>query len=223
MFDSRVLDPAIGLIFLFLGVSLAATAIQEFLASVTRLRAATLRVGLKNILTQGQQGLSFYDSLMQHPVIAPRGKTPSYISAEQFSTGVIHLLGQGGGVPTAIASLRVAVNDVPNSPIKAVATSLFREEDATLEGFERRLQHWFDQSMNGLSGVYKRISQYLSFAIGLVLAFVFQINAIGIGYGLWSNPAARSTVAGAAAKASSTASKGADAIIGKLADFQIVP
>lgn len=224
MFDSRVLETAIGLIFLFLGVSLATTAIQELIASITRLRAFTLRAGLKTMLVQGKQGLAFYEALMRHPVVAPGGKSPSYISAEQFSTTVLHLLGNGEAIPLAISSIRIAATNMPDSPIKSVAQSMFREGEQDLNIFERRLQHWFDQSMDRLSGDYKRISQYLSFVTGLALAFLFQINAIGIAYGLWKTATLRSAALDAAAKAAgSTGSLNADKIINSLSDYQLVP
>ena len=154
MLGSTVLETAIGLIFLFLGVSLLTTAIQEFIASVTHLRALTLKAGLKSIIVDGQQGLALYQALIRHPVIAPTRVTPSYVSAEQFSTAIIHLLGGGGAVPSAVSSLRVAAQNMPDSPIKAVVASMFREGEETLDNFEQRLQHWFDQSMERVSGIY---------------------------------------------------------------------
>ncbi|HEY0106985.1 MAG TPA: hypothetical protein VGB91_12950, partial [Rhizomicrobium sp.] len=182
MFDSRVLETAIGVAFVFLAFSLITTAIQEFLASAIKLRAATLQAGLKSMLTQGQNGLNFYRKVIGHPLIAPDGKSPSYISAQQFSDGVLHVLSSGGTIPSTVDSLRLVVANLPDAPYKTVLLGLFRDGEARVEQFETRLQNWFDQSMDRVSGDYKRISQYLSLGIGAALAVLFQVNAIAVVY-----------------------------------------
>lgn len=201
MFDSRVLETAIGLVFLFLGVSLMTMAIQEIIASVTKLRASTLQAGLKSMLVQGQQGLVFYRDLITHPLVAPIKGAPSYISAPQFSAAVVQLLGPGEGMPTAVASLRIAAQNLPPSPIKPVILAAFREGETDLGKFELRLQAWFNDAMDRLSGVYKRLSQYISFGIGAVIAVLFQLDAIGIADRLWNEPATRDAALANAAKA----------------------
>jgi len=186
MFGSQVLETATGLIFVFLSVSLITTALQELIASLTKLRALTLRSGLKSMLADGKQGLGLYEKIIGHPAVAPTGPLPSYVSAQQFSSAVLDTLGGAALMPSAITSLRIAVQNMPDSPLKPVLISMFREGETDMSKFEGRLQQWFDQSMDRVSGSYKRISQILSLAIGAALAFLFQINTIGILGLLWS-------------------------------------
>ena len=49
-----------------------------------------------------------------------------------------------------------------------------------LEAFQLQLEQWFDDSMNRVSGWYKRQTQFLLFAIGLVVALLFNVNMIAI-------------------------------------------
>jgi len=186
MFGSQVLETAIGLIFVFLSVSLITTAIQELVASLTKLRARTLRSGLKSMLVDGGQGLGLYEKIIDHPAVTPAGPLPSYISAQQFSNAVLDALGGAALLPTAVSSVRIAAQNMPDSPLKPVLISMFREGETDMSKFEGRLQLWFDQSMDRVSGNYKRLSQMLSLAIGAILAFLFQINTIGILGLLWS-------------------------------------
>ena len=120
MFGSQVLETAIGLIFVFLSVSLITTATQELIASVTKLRALTLRKGLKSMLVDGKQGLSLYDKIVSHPAIAPTGPLPSYVSAQQFSSAVLDVLGGAALLPSAVSSVRIAAQNMPDSPLKPV-------------------------------------------------------------------------------------------------------
>ena len=186
MFGSQVLETATGLIFVFLSVSLITTALQELIASLTKLRALTLRSGLKSMLVDGKQGLTLYEKIISHPAVAPAGPLPSYVSAQQFSNALLDTLGGAALLPSAISSVRIAAQNMPDSPLKPVLISMFREGETDMSKFEARLQQWFDQSMDRVSGTYKRLSQLLSLAIGAVLAFLFQINTIGILGLLWS-------------------------------------
>jgi hypothetical protein len=106
--------------------------------------------------------MAFYQAIIRHPVVGPANTRPSYISAQQFSTAVMDILGGAGAVPSAVSSLRIAAQNLPAGRMRTVLQSLFREGETDLAGFESRLQHWFDQSMDRLSGVYKRLSQWLS-------------------------------------------------------------
>jgi hypothetical protein len=193
MFGSQILETVTGLVFMFLAVSLATTAIQELFSSVTRLRASTLRSGLKAIMTDGSKGMALFESVVSHPVVAGAGTKPSYISAQQFTSALFYTLVENPAVPQSIATLRTAI-DKTEGPMKTVLISLFRDGDQDLTSFESRLQLWFDTSMDRVSGVYKRYSQWLSFGIGALLAFMFQINAIGIVILLWSEGPLRAAV-----------------------------
>jgi hypothetical protein len=219
MFGSHALETAIGMAFLFLGVSLIVTAIQEAVASALKLRASTLVSGLKSMMVEGQNGVEFYNSLIKHPAVTPTGGTPSYISAEQFSTAALHVLNVTGQIPAAAVSLQTAVQGMKDSPFKKVMASLLREGETGLDDFETRLQHWFDQSMDRVSGIYKRFSQYISLAIGAVLSFVFQIDAIAIVRGLWSEPDCCGTLTAAAEKAVANESSA----MSGLAQFDLTP
>jgi len=188
MFDSRVLETGIGIAFLFLGVSLAVTAIQEFIASALKLRASALAIGLKAMLTEGEQGLDVYRKIMAHPAVTPAGDRPSYISAQQFSTAALNLLGGASRIPSAVMSLRIAAQNLPDSPFKQIVTGAFREGEDELSAVQNRLETWFDQSMDRVSGIYKRWSQWISLGLGAVVAFLFQINAFAAVALLWSSP-----------------------------------
>jgi len=152
------------------------------------------------MLTDGENGLDFYSKLTGHPIIAPAGSKPSYVAASQFSTAVIQLL-SGGNMPSLLAPLPLTVSNMPKSPFKSVVVGLFRDGEADLSNFETRLQTWFDQTMDRVSGTYKRLSQYLSFGIGLLVAYLFQVNAIAIAYTLWTDPKLREQISDGAANA----------------------
>jgi hypothetical protein len=115
MFSSTVLDVAVGLIFVFFVVSLAASAILEAIAGIVTWRSGTLLKGVKDLLNDKQfTGLAA--QLYQHALINPRndgcgGQTvvgqgpiveaalrkdaPAYIDPKQFADALIDILNTG--------------------------------------------------------------------------------------------------------------------------------
>jgi len=59
-------------------------------------------------------------------------------------------------------------------------------------------EKWFDDAMDRASGWYKRNAQKLAFAIGLILALLFNVDSVGIATQLWIQPTLRQSLAKAA-------------------------
>src|SRR4051812_34207806 len=85
VFNSAVLETGIGLVFVFLVVSLISSAVMEFVESLFKRRASMLAGELKRLL--GEEGMKLFYS---HPLVQSlaRGDTdtrlgkPSYLTSE---------------------------------------------------------------------------------------------------------------------------------------------
>ena len=86
MFDFPALQVAIGLVFLFIVLALAATTVNEAIATAVGLRARYLQLGLMNILSAApyntQAGLTSVRQFYVHPLVQTlvrpsRGPDPS--------------------------------------------------------------------------------------------------------------------------------------------------
>ena len=73
MLNSTILDVAIGLIFIFMTVSLAAGAAVEAFASLFKLRSTTLKSGLMPDLLNDKNFNDLAAELYAHALISPRG------------------------------------------------------------------------------------------------------------------------------------------------------
>jgi hypothetical protein len=128
MFNSTVLEVAVGLIFTFLAVSLLSGAIVEAIASALKWRASTLLTGIKQLFNDPN-----FDKLSQqlyaHALINPRGpgtetnapayKTkPTYIAKDQFANAMMDIL----GFSAAIAAINPA--PAPQAPHRAPVDAL---------------------------------------------------------------------------------------------------
>jgi hypothetical protein len=114
MFGSSVLEVAIGLIFIYLLLSLACTALNEALASVLNKRGAYLFEGVKNLLNDPAfTGLAqqiynhgLVDSLSREAT-SPRlgNRLPSYLSSATFSLALLDVLSARGAIGAAHGGL----------------------------------------------------------------------------------------------------------------------
>lgn len=82
-----ILDVALGLVFVYLLLSLLCTAVTEWIAQATRLRARTLKAGIEQLLAD-TKFRRVTEALYEHPLIAglKHGeRDPSYISGPLFA------------------------------------------------------------------------------------------------------------------------------------------
>ncbi len=104
--------------------------------------------------------------------------------------------------PPLFKSLSQLSNDVigiANSPqVVQAVRERFAEAAATLEQAELQIatmrlntETWFNESMDRVSGWYKRKSQFLAFSIGLAFAVVLNVDSIALIDHLWREPAVR--------------------------------
>lgn len=112
-----------------------------------------------------------------------QGRRPSYISAATFATAVMQT---GGNLP---------------APIRAVIEGFAPELRDDTGALRTRLEAWFDDSMQRVSGWYKRRVQLILACIGLVVAVGLNADALQITNSLWSDSTLRAAVVANAGRA----------------------
>ena len=69
------------------------------------------------------------------------------------------------------------------------------EKESKLAKARQNVEKWFDDSMDRVSGVYKRYSQWLALIIGLILAAALNVDSVDLTLYLWREPAVRQVLA----------------------------
>src|SRR5713101_9070998 len=162
MFGSNVLEVAIGVVFVYLLMSLICSTINEQV--ITRffaLRANTLEDGIKTML-----GAGFAQEFYNNPLIQGlakqgafdklRGKAskPSYISSRTFTLALQDL----------VAASKTNPNAIPPA-LKTILDQAKGDAQQELASIEK----WFDDTMNRVSGWYKRKVQLIIFVLALII------------------------------------------------------
>jgi hypothetical protein len=195
MFNSTVLEVAIGLCFAFASISLIASSLNEALASALKLRANTLLDGVKALLNDHQfDGLArdVYNSALVNPRASGEAKTeadlehrPSYIEPRQFATSLIESIQKTGD---KFEDLGRSIDALHNKQLRTLLRGIYDRAEGRIEVVQVEIAGWFNNGMDRVSGAYKRRSQLMCFLIALTLAVVLNIDAIHLFSTLWKHP-----------------------------------
>jgi hypothetical protein len=197
-----ILDVAIGLSFVYLILSLAVTAANEMLAAWFKRRAWMLRKGLDNLLESDDltaQVLdhplvrSLYESRRQWmkgiaPLRALFGNGPSYIPSRTFALALLDT------VAPVTNGTRAFKPEFEHTHTGRVLRLLLHEAGGNEEDLKRLVEVWFNDSMERVSGWYKRHTQAVSLACAVVVTVATNADTIVIARALWSDPALRQVV-----------------------------
>ena len=220
MLNSTVLDVTIGLVLIYLVLSLFCSAVKEWIARFLALRATTLRQGINELLADGTPtGLA--GALHDHALIealkpskapiVPRllnhgeeARYPSYISSQTFALAVMDLTttvsaagALGGAKATLLANLRTPTPTAAGAavegttPVPPVIRKILADVNGDSELIRQRLEQWFDDSMQRVSGWYKRRTQVWLFVIGVVVALILNADTLTIVRQLQRDPSVR--------------------------------
>jgi len=192
-----VLDVAIGLMFIYLLLSLVATAAQETFAGLLNKRGVELEKGLRSLLAGTDT--AFFQGIWDHSLVRDKdaGGRPSYVSTTSFSTAVLDTLMDGKAKPV-LADVNKAIGDLPEGRAKQALTALSREAGNDLEALQHGIEHWFDSAMNRVSGAYKRWTQVFALLFGMLIAVSMNVNSFEIARVLYLDKPMRDAVVGQA-------------------------
>lgn len=206
MFGSALLDVAVGMVFVYLLLSLICSALNEILETRLKNRAGDLEKGIKGLLGPNT---GLVDKLYNHGLIfslfrgtyaeASKNNTlPSYIPSKDFATAVANILGPAGGNIPSATDVRNSINQLQNEQVKSALLTLLNDAKDDLDKFRTGLEGWFNSTMDRVSGWYKRRAHVIIFVCAFLIAVAMNVNSISLAQDLWTNQAKREALVGAA-------------------------
>ncbi len=228
MLGSTILDAAIGIVFVFLLASLVASAIREGLEAWLKTRASHLEAGLREIL-KDPGGTGLVTHFYNHPLVyslfsgeyVPNPKLntgvlsltkgrnlPSYIPSRNFAVALMDMAARGpqatgstaSAKPVTLDAIRSNLGSLENPAVQRALLIALDGADGDLAKAQTNLETWYDSAMDRVSGWYKRSTQLILLALGLVLAATLNISTIRVGETLYHDKTAREMVVASAEK-----------------------
>ena len=151
-------------------------------------------------LTEDQTLIKLQD-VMRHPLM--RGNpsaNPSYIPAQKFAMALLDLLRNGSQAPL-FTQAEATVKILPDGQLKNTLSVFIRDAGGDVDKLRTHIENWFDDAMDELSAIYKRLSRFAMLLLGLIIAVSVNVDSIRVAKFLWASPAAASDLADAAQQA----------------------
>ncbi|HEY2039700.1 MAG TPA: hypothetical protein VGG95_08540 [Edaphobacter sp.] len=188
---------AISMAFLFLMLSAACSAILEIIANLFSWRAKTLENGLAGLLMSSEFKEEVYNQPLIQGLCSPDRKgaltrRPSYIPATTLALSILQTAEDQGMKFGESTPERPTASRFEKT--EKLLASLLR--DCKDIGEQRkRLENWFNQSMERVSGWYKRKSHAWIWIIGGILCLLLNADAITLSKRFWNDQTLRDAIA----------------------------
>lgn len=217
-----ILEVAIGLVFVWLVISVATMEGQNRIGILFNWRADYLEKSILSML----KDRTLVDKFYNHPLVLElalkdkdgktakdkkgRIKRPEYIPNPIFATAALEVImnagKEGADVPVdtmSIDQMKASMKSLgdTNPDLAHVVHYLFPKMgsitddiEAKIAEYRKNTEGWFNDVMSQTSSWYKIRAQWLAFWIGLSLAIIMNIDTIHIAQKLWQEPTARAVI-----------------------------
>jgi hypothetical protein len=180
MFGSQVAEVVAGVVFVYWALSMVCSSLKELVARIFDMRARTLEEAIGKML--GDPGLAskiFANHLIASSV-EPGGK-PSYISSRNFALALFDVLSSPTPAgPRTLQDLTSGLKNIPSASIQSTILGLLNSAQGDLDTARKRVENWYDDSMERVSGWYKRKAQWIIFVLGLLLCAILNGDTLMI-------------------------------------------
>jgi hypothetical protein len=217
---NTIIQVALGMFFVWVVLAIITSQIQEWVASIFAWRAKMLEDSIQTMLEDPGLKQRLYDHPLIQGLHTNHGqRKPAGIPPDKFALVLLDEILDCGpklqdakagvvGAKTAfeqlkrnVESLKIADGD---TGLQNLATSLDtlligiedKTDDAThaITEARKRVESWFDNSMERLGGAYRRRVQITGLIVGIVVAATLNVDSNAIVTALWKDPILRQAV-----------------------------
>lgn len=200
---SSILEVAIGLALIYYVLSLVVSYISSQILRFTELRAKALEEGLLDLLKDP----SMVQKIQEHPLIkllrpqrlnffGPGKKILKVeeIASDTFSMVFLSTLTSGVASQPTLTDIQKAIGQLPDGDLKRSLSEMLNSGVATVQEMRSRIERWFDDTMMGVSALYKQHARRIVIYISLAVALVLGVDSIQISRYLYLEPIARNAL-----------------------------
>ncbi len=179
------LDLAIAICFIYLLMALVCSTVNESIAGIVNSRGKTLEKGIVSLLHDPALKAKFYAHPLIQGIQEENDRLPSYIASNKFALALMDTL-TGPAAANDPDALRKGVASLENTAAKTALTAVLQNPRFTTD--QQRLEAWYEQGMNRVSGWYKRTSQIRIYVLAAAVTLFINADTLKILDTLWNNP-----------------------------------
>lgn len=198
LLGSTVLELAVGIVFVYLLLAVCCTTVNEWIAGLFKTRPAFLRQGIVQMLGSGVSDSSaakLIAAFYNHPLVKGLmhdGQHPSYLPARVFAKAIMDIATPNQPGSITFDQLETGIeHDLPDGSLKVALLATIQSSDRTIQSAQQAIEAWYDDSMDRVSGWYKRRTQIWTVIIASLLTIATNADTINIARRLWVEPVLR--------------------------------
>lgn len=215
MFNSQFIEVGIGLVFVYLLMSIMVSAVNEAFVSFRSHRGKELKDAL-TLALDDNQNKNWVELIYDHPLIDTLKKSekrpPSYISAASFATSLIEVISNEAikdsykvsgenityeSVPSnssPLENFKEGLGKLKHSDTKILLQSFVNNSDNNYDTLKLNIENWFNEYMDRVTGWYKKKAVRRLRVIAVILTIIMNVNTIDVSTALWTNAVLRESV-----------------------------
>jgi len=133
------------------------------------------------------------------------GKGPAYIPARTFVSALLDLgarntakaqAAPGEHVNKVVVETKLldAIEAIPSAPLRQALVAIYHDVGDEAGAFRDAAEKWYDDSMDRVSGWYKRHIQGILWVIAVLVVLFLNVDTLQIATTLWKDPTTRAAV-----------------------------
>jgi hypothetical protein len=214
---------ATAIIGIYILLALIASNITESISALLDKRGGALFAGVQALVGEATLAKALYGNALMTSLSGPENGTdklfrreplPSYVPARTFTLAFLDEVrksqttaadGAPMSLPDLVATPDVLLKDLiarigglPDGHLKQILTAAVQSSDQTYESLLKSIDTMFDESMQRVSGWYKRWSQVFVAIFGLLLVVGLNIDTVALVHLLANNPTQAQALAASA-------------------------
>lgn len=213
MINSQFIEVGIGLVFVFLLLSIMVSGINEAIVSLLDHRGKQLKDAIF-IALNDPSNKNWTDLMYKHPLIdslkKSEKKLPSYIDSSIFAKTLVEIITQENNNSESSSNNNIdkdfspigkfisGLNTLQPSDSKTLFLSFVNDANGDYEKLKTNIESWYNSYMDRVSGWYKRKTKKILVVIGFILAVLMNVDTIKVSTRLWENTVLRESIANVA-------------------------
>lgn len=206
---STIVQVAIGIMFIWVALAMITSQTQEWIASILRTRSKMLEGAITNLFYNNEElKQKFYEHPLIHGLHTSNGtRKPAGIPEDKFALVLFDMVMAEGKQTnknkSTFSQLKVGIEAMKKlgGDKKKIALSLEtlligideKSEGAIAES-RKRVEGWFNNSMERLSGSFRRNAQITGLIVGIMISAMINADTIAIANTLWKDPLIRESL-----------------------------
>lgn len=178
MFNSPVLDLVMLLSFTYFIGNIILSAINEAIAGWLRLRQRQLKKAMENLFYEDGWKSFIRNSFNKTPIqslMKKKGRYPAYISAANFVQAIIRELNVNNYTPDLLMWELKSNTSLPQN-FRELLANIWAQSQKDIAVFEKKLEDFFNTTMDRTTGWYIRKIRSMLLVIGFVLALALNMD-----------------------------------------------